>query len=84
MTPDWRLPMLTVMDHPIRFVIGTFLALVAASVLIWTLGKPPEWDPQFFGSRPRGLGGRDRIRMYALVALIAGAVVAIYFGILVR
>ena len=76
--------MLSVMDHPIRFVIGALLALAAAPVLIWTLGKPPEWDPMFFGSRPRGLGGRDRIRMYALVALVAGVVVAVYFGILAR
>lgn len=76
--------MLREMDHPIRFVVGTLLALVAASVLVWTIGKPPEWDPKFFGLRPRGLGGRDRVRIYAFVALVAGAVVAIYFGILVR
>jgi hypothetical protein len=72
------------MNHPIRFVVGALLALVAASVLVWTIGKPPEWDPRFFGLRPRGLGGRDRVRIYALAALVAGAVVAIYFGILVR
>jgi hypothetical protein len=72
------------MDHPIRFVVGTLLALAAVSVFVWTIGKPPEWDPKFFGLRPRGLGGRDRVRIYALVALVAGAVVAIYFGILAR
>ena len=72
------------MDHPIRFVVGTLLALVAASLLVWTIGKPPAWDSKFFGLRPRGLGGRDRVRIYALVALVAGAVVAIYFGMLVR
>jgi hypothetical protein len=70
------------MNHPIRFVVGALLALVAASVLVWTIGKPPEWDPRFFGLRPRGLGRRDRVRIYALAALVAGAVVAIYFGIL--
>jgi hypothetical protein len=70
------------MNHPIRFVVGALLALVAASVLVWTIGKPPEWDPRFCGLRPRGLGGRDRVRIYALAALVAGAVVAIYFGIL--
>jgi hypothetical protein len=72
------------MNHPLRFVVGTLLALVAVSVLVWTIGKPQEWDPKFFGLRPRGLGGRDRVRIYALVALVAGAVVAIYFGMLVR
>ena len=72
------------MDHPIRFVVGTLLALVAASVLVWTIGKPPEWNPKFVGLRPRGLNGRDRVRIYALAALAAGAVVAIYFGILAR
>jgi hypothetical protein len=76
--------MLKEMAHPIRFVVGTLLALVAASALVWTIGKPPEWDPRFFGLRPRGLGGRDRVRIYALAALVAGAVVAIVFGILVR
>ena len=76
--------MLREMNHPIRFVVGTLLALVAVSVLVWTIGKPHEWDPKFFGLRPRGLGGRDRVRIYALVALVAGAVVAIYFGILAR
>jgi uncharacterized membrane protein YccC len=75
--------MLKEMDHPIRFVVGTLLALIAASVLVWTIGKPPEWDPKFYGLRPRGLGGRDRVRTYAIVTLVAGAVVAIYFGILV-
>ena len=74
--------MLRHMDHPIRFVAGTLLALVAASLLAWSIGKPPEWNPRFFGLTPRGLGGRDRLRIYALAALIAGAVVAIYFGIL--
>jgi hypothetical protein len=72
------------MDHPIRFAIGTLLALLAAAVLVWTIGKPLEWDPEFFGLRPRGLGGRDRVRIYALVTLVAGVVLAIYFGILVR
>jgi hypothetical protein len=76
--------MLREVDHPIRFVAGTLLAFAAASVLVWTISKPPEWDPKFFGLRPRGLGGRDRVRLYALVALAAGAVVAIYFGLLVR
>jgi hypothetical protein len=76
--------MLGHMYHPIRFVAGTLLDLVAASVLVWTIGKPPEWDPKFLGLRPRGLGGRDRVRIYALAALVAGAVVAIYFGILIR
>jgi hypothetical protein len=77
-------PTLREMDHPVRFAVGALLALVAASVLVWTVGKPPGWDPRFIGLRPRGLGGRDRVRIYALVTLIAGAVVAIYFGILVR
>ena len=72
------------MAHPIRFGVGALLALVAASVLVWTIGKPPEWDLKVFGLRPRSLGGRDRVRIYALVALVAGAVVAIYFGLLVR
>jgi hypothetical protein len=72
------------MNHPIRFVVGALLVLMAAATLAWTIGKPPEWDPTFLGLRPRGLGGRDRVRIYALVALLAGAVVAIYFGILVR
>jgi hypothetical protein len=75
--------MLRHMDHPIRFVVGALLALVAASLLVWSIGKPPEWNPTFFGLRPRGLGGRDRVRMYAFGALVAGAVVAIVFGILV-
>jgi hypothetical protein len=76
--------MLRHMDHPIRFAVGALLALVAAAVLVWSNGKPPEWSPTFFGLRPRGLGGRDRIRIYALTALVAGAVVAIVFGILVK
>jgi hypothetical protein len=76
--------MLRYMDHPIRFVVGALLAVVAASLLVWSVGKPPEWNPTFFGLRPRGLGGRDRIRIYAVAALVAGAVVAIVFGILVR
>jgi hypothetical protein len=76
--------MLGHMYHPIRFVAGTLLDLVAASVLVWTIGKPPEWDPNFHRLRPPGLGGRDRVRIYALAALVAGAVVAIYFGILIR
>jgi hypothetical protein len=76
--------MLRYMDHPIRFVVGALPALVAAAVLIWSVGKPPDWNPNFFRLRPRGLGGRDRIRIYALAALVAGAVVAIVFGILVR
>jgi hypothetical protein len=76
--------MLGLMAHPIRFAVGTLLALVAASLLVWSIGKPPEWNPAFYGLRPRGLGGRDRVRNYALAALVAGAVVAIYFGILVR
>jgi uncharacterized membrane protein YccC len=75
--------MLRHMNHPIRFAVGTLLALVAASVLVWTIGKPPDWDPKFFGLRPRGLGGRDRVRIYALVTLVLGVGVAIYFGILV-
>jgi hypothetical protein len=74
--------MLRHMDQPVRFVVGTLLALVGATVLVWTIGKPPEWDPKFFGLRPRGLGGRDRVRIYALVTLVLGVVVAIYFGIL--
>jgi hypothetical protein len=76
--------MLRVMNHPIRFVVGALLAVVAASLLAWSIGKPPDWNPTFFGLRPRGLGGRDRIRIYALALLVAGAVVAIIFGILVR
>src|SRR4051794_25766631 len=76
--------MLTDMDHPIRFAVGALLALAAAAVLVWSIGKPPEWDPRFFGLRPGGLGGRDRVRIYALVALVAGVVVAIYFGLVVR
>jgi len=71
-------------EHPVRFAVGTLLALVAASILVWSIGKPPEWNPRFFGLRPGGPGGRDRVRIYALAALIAGAVVAIYFGILAR
>jgi hypothetical protein len=71
-------------QHPIRFAVGTLLAVAAAAVLAWSAGKPPTWEPNFFGLTPRGLGGRDRVRVYALVALIAGAVVAIVFGILVR
>ena len=74
--------MLGDVDHPIRFAVGALLALVAASLLAWSIGKPPDWNPTFSGLRPRGLGGRDRVRIYALVALIAGAVVAIFFGIL--
>jgi hypothetical protein len=76
--------MLRRMDHPIRFVVGALLALLAASVLIWTIGKPPEWDPNFFWLRPRGFGGRDRVRIYALATLVAGAAVAVVFGFLVR
>jgi hypothetical protein len=76
--------MLGDVEHPIRFAVGTLLVVVAAAVLVWTAGKPPEWDPKFSGLTPRGLGGRDRVRVYALVALIGGAVVAIVFGILVR
>jgi hypothetical protein len=72
------------MNHPIRFVVGALLVLMAAATLAWTINKPPEWDPTFLGLRPHGLGGRDRVRIYALAALVAGAVVAIYFGILVR
>jgi len=72
------------MNHPIRFVVGALVALAAAALLAWSNGKPPEWNPTFFGLRPRGLGGRDRIRIYAIAALVAGAVVAIVFGILVR
>ena len=77
-------PMLKHMNHPIRFVVGALLALVAASLLAWSIGKPLEWNPTFSGLRPRGLGGRDRVRIYAIVALVLGAVVAIYFGMLVR
>jgi len=76
--------MLREMDHPIRFVVGTLLVLMAAATLVWTIGKPSEWDPKFYGLRPRGIGGRDRLRIYRLLALVAGAVVAIYFGIIVR
>jgi hypothetical protein len=76
--------MLRVMNYPIRFVVGALLAVVAASLLAWSIGKPPDWNPTFFGLRPRGLGGRDRIRIYALALLVAGAVVAIIYGILVR
>jgi len=72
------------MNHPIRFVVGTLLVLMAAATIVWTIGKPPEWDPKFYGLRPRGLGGRDRVRIYALAVVVAGAVVAVYFGILVR
>ena len=81
--PEHR-PTLGHMDHLIRFAVGTLLALVAASLLVWSIGKPPEWNPAFFGLRPRGVGGRDRVRIYALATLIAGAVVAIYFGMLAR
>jgi hypothetical protein len=77
-------PMLGNMDHPVRFVAGSLLVLLAAVTLAWTIGKPPEWNPTFLGLTPRGLGGRDRVRIYALVALVAGAVVAIYFGMLAR
>ena len=74
--------MLRHMDHPIRFVVSAVMGLLAATVLVWSVGKPPEWNPKFFGLRPRGLGGRDRVRSYALVALAGGVVVGIYFGIL--
>jgi hypothetical protein len=70
--------------HPIRIVVGALLALVAASTLVWSIGKPPEWDPKFYGLRPRGLGGRDRVRIYALEALVLGGVVAVYFGVFAR
>jgi hypothetical protein len=70
--------------HPVRVVVGGLLALVAASLLAWSIGKAPSWNPTFYGLRPRGLGGRDRVRIYAFVALVLGAGVAIYFGILAR
>jgi hypothetical protein len=70
--------------HPVRIVVGALPALVAATTLAWSIGKPPEWDPRFFGLRPRGLGGRDRVRTYALVALVLGAAVALYFGVFAR
>jgi hypothetical protein len=77
--------MLREMDlHPVRIAVGALVALVAAATLVWSIGKPPEWDPRFFGLRPRGLGGRDRVRIYALLTLALGAGVAIYFGILAR
>jgi hypothetical protein len=70
------------MENPVRFVIGALLALLAAAVLVWSVGKQPDWNPNLFGLRPRPLGGRDRVRIYALAALVAGAIVAIVFGIL--
>jgi len=75
--------MLRDMDHPIRFAIGIVLALVAAASLVWSNGKPPEWNPTFFGLR-RDLGGRDRVRTYAVATLVAGIVLAIVFGLLVK
>ena len=69
------------MDNPVRFAIGAVLALVAAALLVSSVGKPPDWNPTFFGLRPQGLGGRDRIRLYAMVALVAGTVVAILLGL---
>ncbi|MFL5679999.1 MAG: hypothetical protein ACJ77B_05300 [Chloroflexota bacterium] len=72
------------MEHPIRVAVGALVALAGALVLVSTIGKPPEWDPAFFGLRPSGLGGRDRVRAYAVVALAGGAGVAMLFGILVR
>jgi hypothetical protein len=49
--------------------------------LIASVGKPQEWNPTFFGLRPRGLGGRDRIRIYAVVALVAGILLAVFFRV---
>jgi hypothetical protein len=69
------------MDNPVRFAIGALLAVVAAALLISSVGKPPEWNPTFFGLRPQGLGGRDRIRIYAVVALVAGILLAVFFGV---
>jgi hypothetical protein len=54
---------------------------VAAALLISSIGKPPEWNPTFFGLRPQGLGGRDRIRIYAVAALVAGILLAFFFGV---
>src|SRR3954447_2208147 len=71
------------MEHPIRFAVGALLALAAASVLLSSMGKPPDWTPAYLGQR-RGLTRRDQLRRYATIALVAGAVVAIVFGILVR
>jgi hypothetical protein len=67
-------------DYPVRFAIGAVMALVAAALLISSVGKPPEWNPTFFGMRPQGLGSRDRIRIYAVVALVAGILLVIFFG----
>ncbi|MEA2675219.1 MAG: hypothetical protein QOI92_2411 [Chloroflexota bacterium] len=69
------------MDNPVRFAIGGLLAIVAAALLTSSVGKTPEWNPTFFGLRPQGLGGRDRIRIYAVVALVAGVVLAVFFGV---
>jgi len=68
--------------HVVRLVIGSVLALAGAATLVSSLGKPPTWDPTFFGLRPRGLGGRDRVRMYALLALVLGAAIAIFLGVM--
>jgi hypothetical protein len=69
------------MDNPVRFAIGVLLAIVAAVLLISSIGKPPEWNPTIFGLRPQGLGGRDRIRIYAVVAVVAGILLAVFFGV---
>lgn len=73
--------MLGAMDsHTIRIVIGALLVAVSAATLASSVGKPLEWDPTFYGLRPNGLGGRDRVRIYATVGLVLGALIAIYFG----
>jgi len=69
------------MDNPVRFAIGVLLAIVAAALLISSIGKPSEWNSTFFGLRPQGLGGRDRIRIYAVAALVAGILLAVFFGV---
>jgi hypothetical protein len=69
------------MDNPVRFAIGGLLAIVAAALLISSIGKPPEWNPTFFGLRPQGLGGRNWIRIYAVAALVAGILLAVLFGV---
>ena len=79
--------MLGAMDsHPVRIVVGTLLALAAASTLVWSIGKPPEWTPEIYGwfkGAPRQWG-RNRVRLVSAGAFVAGAVVALYFGVFVH